>query len=545
MKKSTWKIACASLLSLFILFGCGTGNVGTPDGTPSSAAPSAVSSAPGSQTPDSTMNNTPPDDSGTTAGDGDVTDDADDGSGTYNPDFMLILQAEDAEYYGKVRVESKKKGFTGTGYLTGFEGPDDTVVFHVAVPGTGAYDLNFISVGNVGHKENDILVDGVMVGIAKVDGEEFTDSIVTKVYMTAGEHTVQVRKSWGWILLDSLVITASAPPDKTVYDVSADLVDPRASDRTKRLMRYLADMYGKYIISGQYGDKGIDGYEFKAIYNETGKYPAMLGLDFIEYTPSRVAYGSIGHDVEYAIEFDKRGGIVTFCWHWNAPDKYLVNSSNNPWWRGFYTDATNIDLGKIMNGEDEEGYDLLISDIDAIAVQLKRLQDADIPVLWRPLHEASGGWFWWGASGPEPYIKLYRLLFDRLVNYHGIHNLIWVWNGQHKDWYPGDEYVDIVGIDIYPGEKIYSSQAPQFDTLVNWNGENRKIIAMTENGCLFDPDLAFRDNAIWSYFGTWEGEFMVYGSILSEKYTEKEMVKKVYTSDKVITLDELPDLKTY
>ena len=148
--------------------------------------------------------------------------------------------------------------------------------------------------------------------------------------------------------------------------------------------------------------------------------------------------------------------------------------------------------------------DLLIRDIDAVANQLKRLQEADVPVLWRPLHEASGGWFWWGASGPEPYIKLYRLLFDRLTKTHNIHNLIWVWNGQDPKWYPGDEYVDIIGIDIYPGERVYSSQAAKFGEIFEWTDKN-KIIALTENGCLFDPDLVFRDNVIWSYFGTWSG----------------------------------------
>ena len=368
-----------------------------------------------------------------------------------------------------------------------------------------------------------------------------------RVYLTAGEHKIQMTKSWGWIFLDSLIVTASAPTDESIYSVTPALVDTKATDRTRRLMQYLTDMYGKYIISGQYGDRGINGNEFKAIYNETGKYPAILGLDFIEYTPSRTKNGSVGKDVEYAVDFDKKGGIVTFCWHWNAPEKYLINSKDNPWWRGFYTDGSTINLKKIMDGEDKEGYDLLIRDIDAIAVQLKKLQDADIPILWRPLHEASGGWFWWGASGPESYIKLYKLLYDRLTNYHNIHNLIWVWNGQSKDWYPGDEYVDIVGTDIYLGERVYTSQVSRFNELVQWNGDKRKLVTMSENGCLFDPDLAFRDNAKWSYFATWEGEFVTLNSTytLSEKYTENDMIDKVYNSEKVVTLDELPDLKTY
>jgi len=542
MKKRIWQVFLAAMLSMALRVGCGndaapTGNTQTPQAqetaTPAaSLIPSETSTPEATETPVATP---------------EVTEVVQEDTGTYDPSFSVILQAEEAELHGNVRVDSAREGYTGTGYLTGFEGPEDTVIFTVAVPGSGAYDLNFISVGNVGHKENDVLVDGEVVGVAKVDGDVFTDSIIPRVYLSVGEHKIQVRKSWGWILLDALEVTASGEPDKSIYNVSAELVDKRATDRTKRLMQYLVDMYGKYIISGQYGNKGLKGNEFTAINTLTGKYPAILGLDFIEYTPSRVAHGSTSKDVEYAIEFDKEGGIVTFCWHWNAPEKYLINSSTAPWWKGFYKEGTNIDLKKIMDGEDPEGYDLLIQDIDAIAVQLKRLQEADIPILWRPLHEASGGWFWWGTAGPEAYIKLYQLLFDRLTNYHDIHNLIWVWNGQHQDWYPGDAYVDIVGTDIYPGERVYSAQTARFDELVEWNGTNKRIIALTENGCLFDPDLAFRDNAIWSYFCTWQGEFVVRNNTrtLSEQYTESEMVMKVYTSDKVITVDELPDLRTY
>lgn len=465
----------------------------------------------------------------------------------YDSNFNLLIEAEDASFTGKVREERIQDGYTGSGYLTGIESEKDTITFRIAVPGNGAYDLNFRSVGNTGYKENNIYIDGELIGVAKIDGDEFADSILERVYLDAGEHEITMKKSWGWILLDYLTVNASGPADKSIYDVSSELVDPKATDSAKRLMQYMADTYGEYVISGQYGNGGINGNEFKAIHQASGKYPAMLGVDFIEYTPSRVAFGAQGKDVEYAIAFDEEGGIVTFCWHWNAPEPYLYNTGDQPWWSGFYTRATNIDLKKIMDGNDPEGYDLLLRDIDVIAEQLKVLQKADIPILWRPLHEASGGWFWWGASGPEAYIELYQLLFDRLTNYHGIHNLIWVWNGQNREWYPGDEFVDIVGTDIYPGERVYGSQASNFNELVEWNGDKNKIIALTENGCIFDPDLAFRDNAIWSYFGTWSGEFITLNSTdtLSEKYTETDMLVKVYTSDKVITLDELPDLKNY
>ena len=71
---------------------------------------------------------------------------------------------------------------------------------------------------------------------------------------------------------------------------------------------------------------------------------------------------------------------------------------------------------------------------------------------------------------------------------------------------------------------------------------------LSENGCLFDPDLAVRDGAMWGFWCTWSGEFVTKSSkinILSDEYTESSMVEKVYASDYVITADELPDLTTY
>jgi mannan endo-1,4-beta-mannosidase len=173
MKKRIWQVFLAALLSMALLVGCGndaapTGNTQTPQAqetaTPAaSLIPSETSTPEATETPVATP---------------EVTEVVQEDTGTYDPSFSVILQAEEAELHGNVRVDSAREGYTGTGYLTGFEGPEDTVIFTVAVPGSGAYDLNFISVGNVGHKENDVLVDGEVVGVAKVDGDVFTDSII-------------------------------------------------------------------------------------------------------------------------------------------------------------------------------------------------------------------------------------------------------------------------------------------------------------------------------------------------------------------------------
>ena len=465
--------------------------------------------------------------------------------GNYDTSFKISIEAENAMLAGDVKVESTQKGFSGTGYINGIEDSEDTVTFRFKVPGDGAYDLNFISCGVYGYKENIVLLDGQNIGTFVVEeGKEFADSFLRGIYMEAGSHEIMVSKSWGWVLIDRLVVSAQKSMTTNKGEVSAQLINPYATKRTKQLMQFLVDINGEYILSGQYAEAGLSSAEFDVIEAATGRVPAILGLDLMESSPSRVSHGSKSQLYARAKAFDEVGGVITLCWHWNAPEKYLYNTNAQPWYRGFYTEATNIDLGKIMSGEDEEGYQLLMDDIDVIAFQLKRLQELDIPILFRPLHEASGGWFWWGASGPEAYKKLWKVLYEKLTYEHGVHNLIWVWNGQSGDWYPGDEYCDIIGEDLYPGNKVYSSQSGKYNEAVDYT-EKKKIIAMSENGCLFDPDLAFRDHAVWSWFGSWSNEFVIKNGTLSEEYTERYMFDKVYNHAKVITLDELPDLKTY
>lgn len=124
--------------------------------------------------------------------------------------------------------------------------------------------------------------------------------------------------------------------------------------------------------------------------------------------------------------------------------------------------------------------------------------------------------------------KLWKYLYKELTNTYGCNNLIWVYNGQSADWYPGDEYVDIVGEDIYPGNHVYDPQVSRFRQAINY-GSKTKITALTENGCIFDIDSAVSINALWSWFMTWGGEFTVNGSNYSEntlKIGYKENVRK-------------------
>lgn len=459
------------------------------------------------------------------------------------PEVIAVYEAEDADFSGNVATGNRIEGYSGNGYAEGFEEDTDSCTFRITVAQTGFYDLQFTTAGIGGYKENYILVDGTSIGTLASEETTFTDAAMERVYLEAGDHEIMVLKYWGYIALDKLTLISSPQLPEDYYQVSAKLSNENADDCAKRLMSYLCDNYGVNVISGQYCDEGLYGHENACIWTETGKFPAMVGLDMMEYSPSRVENGSEGKSIEYAQTAWEAGAIVTMCWHWNAPSKYLTGQ----WYSGFYKDYTNIDLDRIMNGEDEEGYELLMSDMDTIAGELQKLQEAGVPVLWRPLHEASGGWFWWGDCEAQSYISLYRLMYDKFTNEYGLNNLIWVWNGQDKDWYPGDDVVDIVGEDIYPGEQVYSSQINKFMEVHDYADSN-KMVVLSENGCIFDPDLAIRDGAMWGYFGTWGGEFVSESNVMniySERYTDREMLQKVYQHEHVITLDELPDLTTY
>jgi len=152
-----------------------------------------------------------------------------------------------------------------------------------------------------------------------------------------------------------------------------------------------------------------------------------------------------------------------------------------------------------------------------VAGYLGILKEAGIPVLFRPLHEAAGNyaqgaWFWWGKEGAEPYKRLWKHLYSELTSTYGLDNLIWVFTVQTgdgsdlasvdkmKEWYPGDEYVDIVGADLYETAGFSSYD---FFNQVNSSVGGRKMVALCECGNLPDIEECFSDDTPWLYFLGW------------------------------------------
>jgi hypothetical protein len=441
-----------------------------------------------------------------------------------------VHEAEDGALNGTV-VESAVPGFSGHGYVAGFDAASDSVTITIPDSPGGLHDLSILYATPYGAKTASLSLNGSGLGDVQFpENPSFTSVSAGKVLLVDGDNTITITNNWGWYLIDAIKVVPSAP--RGPHQVTGALTDPAATAEAKGLMRYLAANYGTAILSGQQDQASIDWVEENA-----GRAPAVGGYDLMDYSPSRVERGTVGRDVDHALAWDRRGGVVTLAWHWNAPSG-LIDEPGREWWRGFYTDATTFDLAAALADPSSADYRLLVRDMDAIAVQLKRLADAGVPVLWRPLHEAEGGWFWWGAKGPGPAKQLYRLLHERLVGHHGLHNLIWVWNSVAPEWYPGDDVVDVVSMDSYPPQNDHGPVIGPYERLVEL-GQDRKLVALGEVGPIPDPDLLAAYEARWSWFVTWSGSFVQDGVV-----NPLPFLREVYAHERVITLDELPDFKT-
>lgn len=322
----------------------------------------------------------------------------------------------------------------------------------------------------------------------------------------------------------------------SVFGFEADTpVTPGASRETQSLLTFFADSYGTKIISGQQdgwrqNTNGLSA-ELNYITNTTGKLPALLAMDVSGYTDKSPRRDTNHRLMKHAADwFEQRNGIVEFCWHWRAP-------MNEP---AFYTKDTTFDISRAMTAGTPE-HDAVLCDLDLIAGELEVLRDAHVPVLWRPLHEANGRWFWWGVGGPEPFKKLWRMEFENFTVKHQLNNLIWVFSpGAETDlaaWYPGDAFVDIIGQDHYPMDGNHGSAKDVFDELTRLT-RSEKLIALGENGPVPDPELLVREKAGWLFFTTWSG------GILFDK-TTPEQLRAYYNNPYVLNLGDLPDLKNY
>lgn len=445
---------------------------------------------------------------------------------------------------------------SGTGYVF-LKNANDTITFDCEVAETGMYELIFGYSQNFDKngKLQNLYVNGQnqgQVGFAYTEKDQFVEMSSGVIKLNKGTNTIKIESSWGWTLIDYAIIKNAALVE---LKGSNQLSNTKSTPETQSLMNYLSSIYGKNILSGQqelYGQAGEK--EFEYIYNTTGKYPAIRGFDYMNY--SQAVNWDDGTNSRIKKWVKERDGVATLCWHWFVPkdmSTYTDTTKLTYEMSSFYSDTTNFDASKaVIPGTAENKF--IMKDISMIADDLLALQAEGIPVLWRPLHEAegssntdgSGAWFWWGAAGAETYVKLWRLLYDTLTKEYGINNLIWVFNAYDYStssaWYPGDDYVDIVGYDKYnaknwttgtvaPNESALTST---FYNLVNYTNGS-KMVAMTENDTIPSVEDLTVEKAGWLWFCPWYDYF-----ITDSSYNNPTTLKSIYTSDYCLTLDELP-----
>ncbi len=190
-----------------------------------------------------------------------------------------------AEKVGSFEPETGKTiGTEATAtYVTGFDQDGDSCELEISVPADGFYDLEFVLRTDGGFKQNYVFIDGQKVADVDADGKAFKGYFTRRVYMSAGTHQLSLVKYWGYVDWEKLNVWTSEPFDESIYNVSAKLVNPNASENAKRLFSYLCDNYGKHILTGQQCDTGMMGWEMRVIEQNTGKYPAVMGLDMMDY----------------------------------------------------------------------------------------------------------------------------------------------------------------------------------------------------------------------------------------------------------------------
>jgi len=456
-----------------------------------------------------------------------------------------IYEAEEAILQGGSQIMEDEDASEGKATFS-YAKAEDIVTFQIQVPQDGFYDLNFTGKGADADRLDYVFLDGTQLGELRLPTGYYGTELFPKTPLSTGAHEVSVHPRRGNIYLDCLAVTAAEPIPDSFYEMTPELSNPNATEETKTLFRLLCDLYGRYTLSGQHCPGGPHGEEMEAIHSVTGSYPAILSMDIRDYTESRTYFGAEGKTIEHALEFSQAGGIVSFCWHWNAPAQTILPSgekgSDPAWQQGYRENNSFFNILRVMHGDDPDGKRALDMDIQAVAAQLKRLEEAGVPVLWRPLHEASGGWFWWGADGPDAFKQLWIYLYKTLTEVYRCNNLIWVCTCLDPEWYPGDAYVDILGDDIYTLPRQYGPQIRNFLSLAGCSPSGR-ILALTETGVLPDAEQSFRANVRWSWFCGWEYGYVVQDGAYSPEYTEEDMLRKIYDSEYVLTLDELKQLR--
>jgi len=309
--------------------------------------------------------------------------------------------------------------------------------------------------------------------------------------------------------------------EQVIHTYKGELSNENAIPEAKTLYEYLKATWQTGCLTGQMESTwmGSPDYEMLYLQNNTGKLPAIRGLDFMHNDFRGVA--------KRAEEWWEKGGIPHICWHTGSDfaSGYNESKDHNLNWETALTPGT-------------EDYAKLLKAMDRAVPYLQQLEDAGVPVLWRPFHELDGGWFWWSKGGSESFVKLWQLMYSRYTDYWGLDNLIWLLGysgngGNMAAWYPGDDYVDLIGADSYTA----GANGNLYREVAALAPEGMPIV-FHECGTVPTEAQMTEAAAPWLMFMVWHTDWLT-----DANNNTKEALKEIYNSEYFITLDELPAFK--
>ena len=290
-------------------------------------------------------------------------------------------------------------------------------------------------------------------------------------------------------------------------------VSPNASPEARALLQLIYNLSGKYTLAGQHNFPAAEDKNSQFAAGYTGKIPVIWSTDFgFSKEGDKDSYLKRWAMVEEAKRQNKMGSIITLCWHAVPPTasepvtfQPLPGADPNALAsvQGHLTDQQFQDIltpGTALNKK-------WMAQVDTIAFYLIQLQKAHIAVLWRPYHEMNGNWFWWGNRvGQYSTQALYRQIFERLVNYHKLNNLVWVWSVdrptragmEFQNFYPGNKYLDILALDVYGSD----FKQDYYDGLLALS--QGKPVTLGEVGTPPAPEIMDKQPK-WSYWIIWAG----------------------------------------
>lgn len=317
---------------------------------------------------------------------------------------------------------------------------------------------------------------------------------------------------------------------------NGDVPDSHLSEEAVSLMKYMEGISGKQILTGQHSYLNRLSVAPDSLYRLTGKYPAIWGFDF--------GFSGIPGDTDDIAfrpallkemkKLHQQGSIITITYHQANP----VMGEPCTFKEGVQSELTENQWDELLQ-PDSELYGKWKDQMDLIAGYLLELKDAGIPILFRPYHEMNGGWFWWGGHpGEDRFIALWKQLYHLYAHDYKLDNLIWIWSPDDPKhgldgYYPGDDYVDIVGCDVYHfGKEKPYYRRENYEKILSVSPG--KLLGIGE--CSEIPSEAILDEQpLWTWFMAWDQ--------LVFQLNSSERLIRLYNSERFITRDELPDFR--